>query len=66
MLEVFDSSCFNGIYVTKDVTEEYFQRLHAERCDAKMQAKNMGLAAFSRTMSSPMSDEVIDMYNAPQ
>ncbi|GLD99968.1 hypothetical protein PINS_up008696 [Pythium insidiosum] len=65
-LEVFDSSCFNGIYVTKDVTEEYFQRLHAERCDARMQAKNMGLAAFSRTMSSPMSDEVIDMYNAPQ
>ncbi|DBA04453.1 TPA: hypothetical protein N0F65_010049 [Lagenidium giganteum] len=65
-LQVFDSSCFNGVYVTKDVNEAYFQRLHAERCDARMQAKNMGLASFSRTMSSPLSDEVIDMYNAPQ
>ena len=65
-LQVFDSSCFNGEYVTGDVDEEYFQRLHAERCDAKMQAKNAGVASFGRTMSSPLSDEVIDMYNAPQ
>lgn len=65
-IETFDSSCFDGIYVTKDVDEAYFQRLHAERCDARMQAKNIGLAPFSRSMSSPLSDEVIDMYNAPQ
>jgi amidophosphoribosyltransferase len=65
-LTKFDSSVFDGIYVTGDVDEAYFQRLHAERCDARMQAKNLGMAQFGRTMSSPMSDEVIDMYNAPQ
>lgn len=65
-LDVFDSSCFNGAYVTGDVDEAYFARLHAERCDARMQAKNAGFTPFNRTMSNPMSDEVIDMYNAPQ
>lgn len=65
-LVAFDSSCFNGVYITRDVNEAYFQRLHAERCDAQMEAKNYGMAAFGRTLSSPMSDEVIDMYNAPQ
>lgn len=65
-LHEFDSSCFNGVYVTKDVDQAYFDRLSAERNDARMQAKNMGMAPFSRTMSSPMSDETIDMYNAPQ
>jgi amidophosphoribosyltransferase len=65
-IQRFDSSCFNGEYVTGDVNEAYFQRLHAERCDARMHAKNSGFASFTRTMSSPLSDEVIDMYNAPQ
>lgn len=66
VLHEFDSSCFNGEYVTQDVDQAYFDRLSAERNDARMQAKNMGMAPFSRTMSSPMSDETIDMYNAPQ
>uniref|UniRef100_K3WBA6 Amidophosphoribosyltransferase n=1 Tax=Globisporangium ultimum (strain ATCC 200006 / CBS 805.95 / DAOM BR144) TaxID=431595 RepID=K3WBA6_GLOUD len=65
-LQNFDSSCFNGVYVTNDVDQAYFDRLSAERNDARMQAKNMGMAPFSRTMSSPQSDETIDMYNAPQ
>lgn len=65
-LENFDSSCFNGKYVTGDVDQSYFERLHAERCDARMQAKNMGFTPFNRTVSSPQSDESIDMYNAPQ
>lgn len=65
-LQEFDSSCFNGVYVTNDVDQAYFDRLSSERNDARMQAKNMGMAPFSRTMSSPMSDETIDMYNAPQ
>lgn len=65
-LTKFDSSCFNGEYVTGDVDDAYFARLHAERCDARMLAKNAGFTPFSRTFSNPMSDEVIDMYNAPQ
>ncbi|KAJ8574734.1 hypothetical protein ON010_g4481 [Phytophthora cinnamomi] len=65
-LETFDSSCFNGKYVTGDVNQAYFERLHAERCDARMQAKNMGFTPFNRTISTPQSDESIDMYNAPQ
>ncbi|KAL7680686.1 putative amidophosphoribosyltransferase, glutamine amidotransferase type 2 domain-containing protein [Plasmopara halstedii] len=62
----FDSSCFDGKYVTGDVDQAYFERLHAERCDARMEAKNMGFTPFNRTISMPQSDESIDMYNAPQ
>ena len=29
----FDSSCFNGVYVTGDVTDEYLQLLHEQRND---------------------------------
>ncbi|KAI9906932.1 hypothetical protein PsorP6_004089 [Peronosclerospora sorghi] len=65
-LEHFDSSCFNGEYVTGDVNQAYLERLHAERCDARLQAKNMGLSPFNRTISTPQSDESIDLYNAPQ
>ncbi len=36
-LDKFDSSCFDGKYITQDVTESYFERLKALRNDA---AKN--------------------------
>ncbi len=39
-LENFDSSCFDGIYVTKDVDDAYFERLSDKRNDAAKQAHN--------------------------
>ncbi|CCI49619.1 unnamed protein product [Albugo candida] len=65
-IRAFDSSCFTGTYVTEDVDEKYFARLHAERCDAQMQLKNSEYASSSSTIIGSMSDEVIDMYNVPQ
>ena len=33
-IEGFDSSCFNGEYVTGDIDQTYLQRLHQQRNDA--------------------------------
>jgi amidophosphoribosyltransferase len=48
---LFDTSCFDGKYVTGDVTAEYLSRLSRERCD---HAKNERDAASS----------IIDMHNS--
>ncbi|HLF97997.1 MAG TPA: amidophosphoribosyltransferase, partial [Methylococcaceae bacterium] len=50
-IELFDTSCFDGNYITGDVTEEYLARLSRERCD---HAKNGRDAASS----------IIDIHNA--
>ncbi|EQC32892.1 amidophosphoribosyltransferase [Saprolegnia diclina VS20] len=67
-IKLWDASCFDGLYVSGDINEAYFKRLHDERCDARMQMKNltMGTAPIYRTVSDPMCDEVIDMYNNTQ
>jgi len=33
-LQEFDCSCFDGVYVTKDIDEDYFRRLELQRNDA--------------------------------
>ena len=47
---VFDSSCFNGVYVTGDITEEYLKELHNQRND--------GAKA-----SMDDDDQVLDIHN---
>lgn len=64
-LTMFDSSCFNGIYVTGDVDESYFTSLQAERNDTAMQLKNKP-RSFYRTFSEEIEDTLsttIDMFN---
>lgn len=39
-IKTFDCSCFDGIYVTRDVDEEYFKRLSVNRNDAAKQNIN--------------------------
>jgi len=46
----FDSSCFNGKYVTGNITNEYLQALHDKRNDSAKQ-------------SSSDEDQVLDMHN---
>ena len=46
----FDSSCFNGKYVTGNITDEYLQALHDKRNDSAKQ-------------SSSDEDQVLDMHN---
>jgi amidophosphoribosyltransferase len=36
----FDCSCFDGIYITQDVDDNYFERLSDKRNDAAKQAEN--------------------------
>ena len=40
----FDCSCFDGIYITKDIDENYFQRLSDMRNDAAKQEKSNEMA----------------------
>ena len=46
----FDSSCFNGEYVTGDITEEYLNRLHEQRND-------------SAKLSANDDDQILDIHN---
>ena len=36
----FDSSCFDGVYVTQDIDEAYFERLYHKRNDAAKEENN--------------------------
>jgi len=47
---VFDSSCFNGVYVTGDITEEYLKDLHDQRNDNAKASMNE-------------DDQVLDIHN---
>jgi len=47
---VFDSSCFNGVYVTGDITEEYLKDLHDQRND-------------DAKASMDEDDQVLDIHN---
>ncbi len=47
----FDSSCFNGKYITGNITNEYLQALHDKRNDSAKQS------------SSSDEDQVLDMHN---
>lgn len=60
LLTSFDSSCFNGKYVTGDIDEQYFAQLQRERNDSVMAALKQGM---SRTFSDPDFGETIDMHN---
>ena len=46
----FDASCFDGNYVTGDVTEEYLQALHEQRNDTAKQLMNS-------------DDQILDIHN---
>ena len=46
----FDSSCFNGVYVTGDISDEYLAQLHEQRNDG---AKNV----------DDEDDEILDIHN---
>jgi amidophosphoribosyltransferase len=43
-ISCFDSSCFDGVYVTQDIDEGYFKRLSDKRNDAAKQKKNSVVA----------------------
>ena len=45
-ITAFDSSCFDGIYVTQDVDGAYFERLSNQRNDVENR---------KRTIKSPLS-----------
>lgn len=51
----FDTSIFDGVYVTGDVTPEYLRALEARRGEAHDRASDDGFA----------EETVIDLYNAP-
>lgn len=51
----FDTSCFDGTYVTGDIDEAYIESLEKERNNASMAKKNRSL--------SPLGD-VIELHNA--
>jgi len=40
----FDCSCFDGVYITKDVDEAYFKRLNDQRNDSAKNKKNIKTA----------------------
>ena len=40
----FDSSCFDGVYVTEDIDDEYFERLYNNRNDAAKEKNNTQVA----------------------
>ncbi|HEB83245.1 MAG TPA: amidophosphoribosyltransferase, partial [Gammaproteobacteria bacterium] len=44
-IKQFDCSCFDGIYVTGDVDDDYFQRLADRRNDAAKQENNKKVAS---------------------
>ncbi|HHJ34889.1 MAG TPA: amidophosphoribosyltransferase [Gammaproteobacteria bacterium] len=44
-VKIFDSSCFNGEYVTQDIDDAYFERLSDQRNDVAMQEKNNKIAS---------------------
>ena len=46
----FDSSCFDGEYVTGDITEEYLNKLHEQRND-------------SAKLSANDDDQILDIHN---
>ena len=50
-IDGFDSSCFNGEYVTGDITQAYLDKLRDERNDASKQEKFVG------------DEQGIDMHN---
>lgn len=43
-IKSFDCSCFDGVYVTQDVDESYFERLSDQRNDVAKQEKNNKVA----------------------
>ena len=43
-IKTFDCSCFDGIYITQDVDDDYFARLSSQRNDVAKQEKNNKIA----------------------
>ena len=48
----FDTSCFNGVYVTGDIDENYLKKLEGARNDAAKAAQIK-------------NDEIIEIHNEP-
>jgi len=44
-IKYFDSSCFDGEYVTQDIDDAYFERLSGQRNDAAKQKKKNKVAS---------------------
>ena len=40
-IQQFDSSCFNGEYITGDITTEYLEKLHQQRNDSAKSKREM-------------------------
>ncbi len=43
-IKSFDCSCFDGVYVTEDIDDEYFERLYDKRNDAAKEGNNKKVA----------------------
>ena len=43
-IKSFDCSCFDGVYVTQDIDEKYFERLSDQRNDVAKQERNKNIA----------------------
>ncbi|MDH4276222.1 MAG: amidophosphoribosyltransferase [Gammaproteobacteria bacterium] len=50
-IQQFDASCFDGKYVTGDITPEYLKRIQSQRND------------FSKEIQSQSENEVMDLHN---
>jgi amidophosphoribosyltransferase len=61
-LQHFDSSVFNGEYVTGDVTPEYLGKLEQKRNDSAKKKSEQD--PFQQDSSDSMEPELIDMHNA--
>jgi amidophosphoribosyltransferase len=57
-MDEFDTSCFSGVYVTRDVTAEYLERLAAARSDV---AKTSREAERRRRESGEGEDDIDDL-----
>ncbi len=57
-IDEFDTSCFSGVYVTRDVTAEYLERLAAARSDV---AKTAREAERRRRESGEGEDDIDDL-----
>lgn len=49
----FDSSCFNGEYVTGNITEKYLNQLHQQRNDGAISMRAMRMLNVTSSLKSP-------------
>jgi amidophosphoribosyltransferase len=52
-IKEFDASCFNGVYVTGDVHQEYLDRIEARRADGAKSKGSSNDLAFTEAQTYP-------------